>query len=61
MMSAAPAAGAAAALRGRARRPDYRPLLAALDTPRSSWPGQPNLEAEAAFNEARPRGASGTL
>jgi pimeloyl-ACP methyl ester carboxylesterase len=27
------AAGAAAALRGRGRRPDYRPLLAALDIP----------------------------
>ncbi|MGD0556180.1 MAG: alpha/beta hydrolase [Streptosporangiaceae bacterium] len=33
MMSSAPAAGAAAALRGRAVRPDYRPLLAALDIP----------------------------
>ena len=33
MMAAAPAAGAAAALRGRGRRPDYRPLLAALDLP----------------------------
>jgi 3-oxoadipate enol-lactonase len=33
MMSAAPAAGAAAALRGRAGRPDYRPLLARLDIP----------------------------
>jgi pimeloyl-ACP methyl ester carboxylesterase len=33
MMSAAPAAGAAAALRGRAERPDYRPLLARLDIP----------------------------
>jgi 3-oxoadipate enol-lactonase len=33
MMAAAPAAGAAAALRGRGRRPDYRPLLAALDIP----------------------------
>ncbi len=33
MMAAAPPAGAAAALRGRARRPDYRPLLAALDIP----------------------------
>jgi 3-oxoadipate enol-lactonase len=33
MMAAAPAAGAAAALRGRARRPDYRPVLAALDIP----------------------------
>jgi pimeloyl-ACP methyl ester carboxylesterase len=33
MMTAAPPAGAAAALRGRARRPDYRPLLAALDIP----------------------------
>ena len=33
MMAAAPPAGAAAALRGRARRPDYRPLLAALDVP----------------------------
>jgi 3-oxoadipate enol-lactonase len=33
MMSAAPPAGAAAALRGRAERPDYRPLLAALDIP----------------------------
>ena len=33
MMSAAPPAGAAAALRGRAGRPDYRPLLAALDIP----------------------------
>lgn len=30
---AAPAAGAAAALRGRADRPDYRPLLAQLDIP----------------------------
>lgn len=33
MMAAAPPAGAAAALRGRALRPDYRPLLAALDIP----------------------------
>jgi pimeloyl-ACP methyl ester carboxylesterase len=33
MMAAAPPAGAAAALRGRAVRPDYRPLLAALDIP----------------------------
>jgi len=33
MMAAAPPAGAAAALRGRARRPDYRPLLASLGIP----------------------------
>jgi pimeloyl-ACP methyl ester carboxylesterase len=33
MMAAAPPAGAAAALRGRAERPDYRPLLAGLDLP----------------------------
>lgn len=33
MMAAAPPAGAAAALRGRAGRPDYRPLLARLDIP----------------------------
>jgi len=33
MMAAAPPAGAAAALRGRAERPDYRPLLARLDIP----------------------------
>jgi 3-oxoadipate enol-lactonase len=33
MMSAAPPAGAAAALRGRAQRPDYRTLLAGLDVP----------------------------
>lgn len=33
MMAAAPPAGAAAALRGRAERPDYRPLLAKLDVP----------------------------
>jgi len=33
MMAAAPPAGAAAGLRGRGRRPDYRPLLAALDIP----------------------------
>jgi pimeloyl-ACP methyl ester carboxylesterase len=33
MMLKAPPAGAAAALRGRARRPDYRPLLAGLDIP----------------------------
>ncbi|HEX4090047.1 MAG TPA: alpha/beta hydrolase [Trebonia sp.] len=33
MMLAAPAAGAAAALRGRAERPDYRPLMAGLDLP----------------------------
>jgi len=33
MMSAAPPAGAAAALRGRAERPDYRTLLAGLDVP----------------------------
>jgi 3-oxoadipate enol-lactonase len=33
MMSAAPPVGAAAALRGRAERPDYRPLLAGLDIP----------------------------
>lgn len=36
MMSAAPPAGAAAALRGRAERPDYRPVLAGLDIPRLS-------------------------
>jgi len=33
MMAAAPRAGAAAALRGRAERPDYRMLLAGLDIP----------------------------
>jgi len=33
IMAAAPPAGAAAALRGRAERPDYRPLLAGLDVP----------------------------
>lgn len=33
MMSAAPPGGAAAALRGRAERPDYRPLLERLDIP----------------------------
>ena len=33
MMSAASPAGAAAALRGRAERPDYRPVLAGLDMP----------------------------
>ncbi|MGH3170693.1 MAG: alpha/beta fold hydrolase, partial [Trebonia sp.] len=33
MMLAASPAGAAAALRGRAERPDYRPMLAALDIP----------------------------
>ena len=33
MMSATSPAGAAAALRGRAERPDYRPLLARLDIP----------------------------
>jgi 3-oxoadipate enol-lactonase len=33
MMAAASPTGAAAALRGRGRRPDYRPLLAALDIP----------------------------
>ena len=33
MMAAAPPVGAAAALRGRAERPDYRPLLAGLDIP----------------------------
>lgn len=33
MMAAASPAGAAAALRGRAERPDYRPLLARLDIP----------------------------
>jgi 3-oxoadipate enol-lactonase len=33
MMAAAPPAGVAAALRGRAERPDYRPLLADLDIP----------------------------
>ena len=33
MMSAAPPAGAAAALRGQAERPDYRPALAGLDIP----------------------------
>jgi 3-oxoadipate enol-lactonase len=33
MMAAAPPAGAAAALRGRGRRPDYRPLMARLDVP----------------------------
>ena len=33
MMSSASPAGAAAALRGRAERPDYRPVLAELDIP----------------------------
>jgi len=33
MMAAAPPVGAAAALRGRAQRPDYRPLLKTLDLP----------------------------
>jgi 3-oxoadipate enol-lactonase len=33
MMAAAPADGAAAALRGRAERPDYRPRLETLDLP----------------------------
>jgi 3-oxoadipate enol-lactonase len=33
MMARAPAAGAAAALRGRAERPDYRPRLRQLDVP----------------------------
>lgn len=33
MMAAAPPEGAATALRGRAERPDYRPLLARLDVP----------------------------
>lgn len=33
MMAAAPPDGAAAALRGRGRRPDYRPMLAVLDIP----------------------------
>lgn len=33
MMRSAPPAGAAAALRGRAERPDYQPTLAALDVP----------------------------
>ena len=33
MMAATSPAGAAAALRGRAERPDYRPALAALDVP----------------------------
>jgi pimeloyl-ACP methyl ester carboxylesterase len=33
MMARAPAAGAAAALRGRAERPDYRLRLAELDIP----------------------------
>jgi 3-oxoadipate enol-lactonase len=33
MMSATSPAGAAAALRGRAERPDYRPVLARLDMP----------------------------
>jgi 3-oxoadipate enol-lactonase len=33
MMARAPAAGAAAALRGRAERPDYRPRLQELDIP----------------------------
>jgi pimeloyl-ACP methyl ester carboxylesterase len=33
MMARAPVAGAAAALRGRAERPDYRPRLRALDLP----------------------------
>jgi 3-oxoadipate enol-lactonase len=33
MMADAPPAGAAAALRGRAERPDYRPLLKELDLP----------------------------
>jgi pimeloyl-ACP methyl ester carboxylesterase len=33
MMAAAPPVGAAAALRGRGDRPDYRPMLASLDIP----------------------------
>ena len=56
MMPAASAAGAAAALRGRAARPDYRPLLAGLGIPEllviDGAGHLPNLEAESGFNDA---------
>ncbi|HEX3711413.1 MAG TPA: alpha/beta hydrolase [Trebonia sp.] len=52
MMYAAPPAGAAAALRGRARRPDYRPLLAALDIPALVVAGTADPWSDAAVTAA---------
>ncbi len=51
MMAAAPPAGAAAALRGRGRRPDYRPLLAALDVPALVVAGTADPWSNAAVTE----------
>jgi 3-oxoadipate enol-lactonase len=66
MMLHAPPAGAAAALRGRAERPDYRAVVAELvaalpgpDVVRLPGVGHlPNLEAQAAFDAAVRRFAS---
>ena len=51
MMAAAPPAGAAAALRGRAERPDYRPGLAALDIPALVCAGTADPWSNAAITE----------
>lgn len=51
MMAAAPPAGAAAALRGRGRRPDYRPLLDALDVPALVVAGTADPWSNAAVTE----------
>ena len=48
MMSAASPAGAAAALRGRGERPDYRPLLARLDLPAFVCAGSADSWSDAA-------------
>jgi pimeloyl-ACP methyl ester carboxylesterase len=60
MMAAAPPAGAAAALRGRAERPDYRPALKRLDVPAFVCTGSEDpwsnatVTAEIAASLARP-------
>lgn len=51
MMAAAPPAGAAAALRGRAERPDYRPGLAALDIPALVCAGTADPWSDTAITE----------
>jgi 3-oxoadipate enol-lactonase len=51
MMLATNPKGAAAALRGRAERPDYRPLLAALDTPSFVCVGDHDTFSTAAVTE----------
>jgi 3-oxoadipate enol-lactonase len=51
MMLATDPRGAAAALRGRAERPDYRPLLAELDLPAFVCTGDHDLYSTAAITD----------